>query len=45
LFFFEQWADREALDAHFAVPASGAFVNAASKLAVDSPTLEIFDVS
>ena len=26
LVFFEQWADRTALAAHFAVPASGEFV-------------------
>jgi len=26
IFFFEQWADRAALEAHFAVPASNAFM-------------------
>ena len=32
LFFFEQWADRAALDAHFKVPASGEFVRSLGAL-------------
>jgi quinol monooxygenase YgiN len=41
LFFFERWADRAALDAHFAVPESIAFVRALRELASasDGPTL------
>ncbi|MHB8463898.1 MAG: putative quinol monooxygenase [Acidimicrobiales bacterium] len=31
--FFEQWADREAIAAHFKVPASLGFVKAATDLA------------
>lgn len=42
LVFLERWADLEALRAHFAVPASGEFVNAASTLTAESPTIEIY---
>jgi quinol monooxygenase YgiN len=45
LFFFEQWADRDALLAHFAVPASNEFVTTVSKLATGRPTLEIYEAS
>ena len=45
LFFFEQWADRDALFTHFAVPASREFADAVSKLATGIPTLEIYDAS
>ena len=41
--FVEHWADRDALLAHFAVPESGAFANAARQLATTAPTLEIYD--
>jgi quinol monooxygenase YgiN len=43
LVFVEHWADRDALRAHFAVPASGAFVQALSELAAEPPTLEIYE--
>ena len=43
LFFFERWADRAAVDAHFAVPESGAFVRAASKLTAEAPSIAIYD--
>ena len=43
LFFFERWADRDALSAHFSVPESGGFVDAASELAVERPTIEIYE--
>jgi quinol monooxygenase YgiN len=43
LFFFERWANRDVLLAHFAVPESGVFVEAASKLAVERPTMEIYE--
>jgi quinol monooxygenase YgiN len=43
LVFVEHWADRDALRAHFAVPESGAFVQALSELAAEAPTLEIYE--
>jgi len=43
LVFVEQWADRVALLAHFAVPASRGFVRALQPLAAASPTIEIYD--
>jgi quinol monooxygenase YgiN len=33
LFFYEEWADRAALDAHFAEPGSGEFMAAVKALA------------
>ena len=41
LFFFERWADRAALDAHFAVPASLEFVGRLQELAVGQPSMHI----
>lgn len=41
--FFEKWADREALNAHFKVPASNDFVKAASLLAAGPAQMEIFE--
>ena len=43
LFFFEQWQDREALAAHFRVPASQAFVKAVRPLAAAASELNIFE--
>ena len=45
LVFFEQWADRAALLAHFAVPASRDFVRALQSLAAAATTIEIYDAS
>jgi quinol monooxygenase YgiN len=45
LVFFEQWADRAALLAHFAVPASREFVSALQSLAAAAATLELYDAS
>jgi quinol monooxygenase YgiN len=45
LVFIEQWEDRAALMAHFAVPASRDFVRALQPLAAASPTLEIYDAT
>lgn len=45
LVFLEQWADRAALDAHFAVPASVDFVTRLSELAAERPTMEIHETS
>src|SRR5499433_1624014 len=45
LVFIEQWADRAALAAHFAVPASRGFVRALGSLAAGAPTIEIYDAT
>ena len=45
LVFIEQWTDRAALAAHFAVPASRDFVRALQPLAAASPTIEIYDAT
>src|SRR6202035_1045626 len=45
LVFIEQWADRAALLAHFAVPASRDFVRALQSLASASSTIEIYDAT
>ena len=45
LVFIEQWEDRAALIAHFAVPASRDFVRALQPFAAASPTLEIYDAT
>ncbi len=43
LVFLEQWADRAALDAHFAVPASLDFVTRMSELAAEPPSMDIHE--
>jgi len=45
LVFVERWADREALDAHFRVPESAAFVAALTPLAAGEPAIEIYTTS
>ena len=45
LVFIEQWTDRAALAAHFAVPASRDFVRALQPLAAASPTIEIYEAT
>ncbi|MCK1392352.1 putative quinol monooxygenase [Bradyrhizobium sp. 1] len=45
LVFFEQWADRAALAAHFAVSASGALVRNLRALATGPTTLDLYDAS
>jgi quinol monooxygenase YgiN len=45
LVFIEQWADRAALAAHFAVPASRNFVRALGAFAAGPPTIEIYDAA
>lgn len=45
LFFFEEWRDRAALAAHFALPASHAFVKSLSALAVEPPSLRVFEAA
>ena len=44
LVFVEEWADRAALMAHFAVPASRGFVKAAAAWAVGAPTMALYEV-
>ena len=43
LVFFEEWADMAALQAHFAVPESGDFVERVGGLAVGPPDMKIFE--
>lgn len=43
LVFFEEWSDRAALMAHFAVPASRAFVKAAAALAAGAPAMQLYE--
>jgi quinol monooxygenase YgiN len=45
LVFFEQWADRAALLAHFAVPASREFVKSLQSLAAAATTIELYDAT
>ena len=45
LVFVEQWADRDALQAHFKVPASGETVRALQSLSAAPATLEIYDAT
>ena len=45
LVFVEQWTDRAALLAHFAVPASRNFVRALQPLAAAAATIEIYDAT
>ncbi|HXN70374.1 MAG TPA: putative quinol monooxygenase [Bradyrhizobium sp.] len=45
LVFIEQWADRAALSAHFAVPASRDFIRALQPLASVRSTLEIYEAT
>ena len=45
LTFIEHWEDRAALDAHYRVPASSEFVNAASALAAEPPTMQIYEAT
>jgi quinol monooxygenase YgiN len=45
LVFIEQWADRAALLAHFAVPASRDFVRALQPLASAATTIQLYDAT
>jgi quinol monooxygenase YgiN len=44
LVFVEEWADRAALLAHFAVPASRAFFKAAADCAASPPQMALYEV-
>jgi len=43
LVFVEEWADRAALSAHFAVPASRDFVKTARTLAAGPTTMNLYE--
>jgi quinol monooxygenase YgiN len=45
LVFVEAWSDRDAVNAHFAVPESGAFVRAASKLTQEPPEIHLYQAT
>ena len=45
LVFIEQWADRAALLAHFAVPESREFVRALRPLSAAAASLELYDAT
>lgn len=45
LVFIEQWSDMEALQQHFRVPESGAFVRDLSQFATSEPEMKIFNAS
>ena len=45
LVFFEQWADRAALLAHFAVPASRDFVRSLQARAESATTIELYEAT
>jgi quinol monooxygenase YgiN len=43
LFFFERWADRKALEAHFLVPEARAFARAIASLSLSATEIAIYD--
>lgn len=43
LVFVEEWADRAAIMAHFAVPASRAFAKALATLAAEPAVMSVFE--
>lgn len=43
LVFVEEWADRAAITAHVAVPASRAFAKALAALAAEPPAMSVFE--
>ncbi|HUP10238.1 MAG TPA: putative quinol monooxygenase [Caldimonas sp.] len=45
LVFFERWADRAALDSHFAVPASREFARAAARLVAQPPQISVYEAT
>jgi quinol monooxygenase YgiN len=45
LVFLEQWEDDAALQAHFAVPESLAFVTALSEAAAKPPSMDLYEAS
>jgi len=45
LVFFETWTDRAALAAHFAVPASREFAQAAGQLGAEPPVIRVYQAT
>lgn len=45
LVFVEEWKDQAALDAHFRVPESRAFVKGLFALATEAPSMKIYEAS
>ena len=45
LVFVEQWSDRAALQKHFAIPASRAFVKALAALASGVPSMTLYEAT
>jgi quinol monooxygenase YgiN len=45
LVFVEEWSDRAAVAAHFAVPASRAFVKAATQMAAEPAMIHIYEAA
>jgi quinol monooxygenase YgiN len=45
LVFVERWADRAAVEAHFAVPASIEFVRAARRLSAEVTPIDIYEAT
>jgi quinol monooxygenase YgiN len=45
LVFVEEWADRDALRAHFALPAARAFVRAAGAFAASPPEMKVYEAA
>ena len=43
LVFFEQWADHDAVRAHFAVPESASFVAAIARLSVSPASIQLYE--
>ncbi len=43
LFFYEQWRDMAALQAHFRAPESGAFVARVRELAAESDGIQLYE--
>jgi quinol monooxygenase YgiN len=43
LVFYEEWSDMEALQVHFAVPASGEFVTRARQFSIGDPEIKIYE--
>jgi len=43
LVFVERWADRAAIDRHFAVPESATFVAAVGRLSAEPPTMAVYE--
>lgn len=43
--FVETWRDQDAVNVHFAKPYGGAFVQKVRAIALNSPTIELYDIT